>query len=253
MSAAPSPSSAPEENHSGEVPAIEVENLWKKYGFRLALRGVSLRVSKGDCLAVFGANGAGKSTLLKILSSRTLPTSGKAMVFGKDLVKHKLEARTQMGVVFHESALRADLSLNENLKFYSSLYGLGGMSEATRQLIETLGLQDRSNEPVRNFSRGMIQRATLIRSLLHDPQLWLLDEPFTGLDPKGRELIAQVIRSQREQGRTIIFITHDLDLGLELSSSAIALKDGELAAQESESIRELLLEASSTEGGSKRA
>lgn len=246
MTASTSPSQSVPGADPGAVPALEVENLWKKYGFRLALSRVSLELDTGDCLALFGANGAGKSTLLKILATRTAPTSGRGTIFGQDLVRQRGAIRGDLGVVFHESALRSDLTLDENLRFYASLYGRSRLSEATEELVETLGLGDRRREPVRNFSRGMIQRATLIRSLVHDPRLWLLDEPFTGLDPRGREQLAGVIRAEHERGRTIVFITHDIERGLGLASRSACLRSGELVSEDPDEIRQILLEEEPT-------
>ena len=217
--------------------AVRAENLWKRFGYRRALCGVDLEIHTGSCLAIFGHNGAGKSTLLNILSTRTRPTSGKLNIFGHELQRSVLEARRSIGVVFHESCLRNDLTLDENLRFYAGLYGLRKLSRKTEDMIQLLGLENRRGDPVRTFSQGMRKRTTLIRSLLHDPGLWLLDEPFSGLDPEGQQQLEDMIKMECDGGRTVVFVTHHPDRGLRLADDAVVLRDGEIAIRGCENIQ----------------
>ena len=211
--------------------AVRIDNLWKRFGFRRALVGIDFEVTTGHCVAVFGPNGAGKSTLMKILATRSRPTSGKVQVFGRDVGDESVSVRRDIGVVFHENCLRSDLTLDENLAFYAGLYGLDQHRPSADRLLDALDLTERRSDPIRTFSQGMLKRATLVRSLQHDPRLWLLDEPFSGLDPEGRAALSQLIREERDGGRTVMFITHDIECGLELADDAVVLRDGEVAAR----------------------
>jgi heme exporter protein A len=211
--------------------AIRVENLWKRFGHRRALAGIDLEVAQGAALAVFGPNGAGKSTLLKILATRARPTSGRVAILGQDLSRAAAAVQRSLGAVFHESCLRGDLSLDENLRFYEGLYGLGRRPPAVIALVERLGLAERLGDPLKSFSQGMTRRAAIIRSLIHAPPLWLLDEPFSGLDPSGRVLVEGLMRERRAAGQTIVFVTHDVERGLALADDAVLIERGEVAAR----------------------
>ncbi|MBI4587183.1 MAG: ABC transporter ATP-binding protein [Planctomycetes bacterium] len=217
--------------------AVQVEQLWKRYGYRQALRGLQLEIPAECSFAIFGPNGAGKSTLLKILATRVQPTSGRARVFGLDLRRQPLEARRRIGTVFHESCLRGDLTLNENLRYYASLFEVKEGWSRVEGLVARLGLSSRRHEPVRGFSQGMMKRATLIRSLLHDPRLWLLDEPFAGLDPDGQALLEELIQEERRAGRTVVFVIHDVAVGLRLADDAALLENGDVAARGVENLK----------------
>lgn len=217
--------------------AFLVENLWKKYGYRNALSGIDLEISAGECLAILGPNGAGKSTLLRVLATRSSPTSGRVSVLGQDVSKRATQLREKIGVVFHEPCLRHDLSLIQNLQFFAGLYPNCRVDERALSLIETVGLADRQHDPVRDFSRGMMQRATLVRSLLHDPSIWLLDEPFTGLDPEGQRMLETLLVEEHQSGRTIVFVSHDVDQSLRVAKRVVVIDDGELRAEGEEAVR----------------
>ncbi len=232
------------------VSAVRIEALWKRFGYRAALRGVDLSIDRSSCFAIYGANGAGKSTLLRVLATLVRPTSGRLEVLGHDTAREGQAVRRQIGVVLHESCLRADLTLAENIRFFCSLYGVSPRRSEIGELVERLGLADRQHDPVRNFSRGMLQRATLVRSLLHDPAVWLLDEPLTGLDPEGRAEVEALIRDQHRSGRTVIFITHNVEVGLRLADDAVVLGDGDIVARGRDGVRQVFAAAS---GGGKGA
>ena len=218
--------------------AFQIENIWKKYGYRNALSGVDLEVSEGECLAILGPNGAGKSTLLRILATRVRPTSGRVLALGKDLAASAAEIRRTIGVVFHEPCLRTDLTLDQNLRFFASLYPERVDPARIDSLVERVGLDTRQHDPVRSFSRGMLQRATLVRSLLHDPRIWLLDEPFTGLDPQGQVLLEALIGEEHDRGRTVVMVSHDVEQSLRVARRAVVIDEGELRAEGNQSVRD---------------
>ena len=209
--------------------AVSVVGIRKHFGFREVLRGVSLDVERGTCVALFGPNGAGKSTLMRIISTQWAPTEGGGKILGLDLRKQKerLEIRRRIGVVMHQSFLRDELTLLENLRFTAALYGVDSV-EVTDGLLERFGLHHRRHDLLGTFSQGMTKRANIIRSLLHDPELWILDEPFSGLDREGQDLLSESISDFTTGNGTVLIVTHRTSLGLRLANRAIELVDGDL-------------------------
>jgi len=221
------------------APAVRVAGLKKRFGYREVLRGIDIEIPEASCFAVFGHNGAGKSTLLRIIATYQRPTAGKVEVLGLDPAREGAQVRAALGVVFHDHFLRGDLSLEENLRFYGDLYGLDGAAlSRANGLIERMGLGGRKRDLVRTFSQGMAKRATLIRSLLHDPRVWLLDEPFSGLDPSGSALLGEMILDAKRAGRTVVLVTHDVEIGLRLADDSVALRDGMVAARGKAAVEE---------------
>ena len=214
---------------SASTPAVSLRGIRKRFGYRDVLRGIDLEIPAGVCAAIFGANGAGKSTLLRIVATLAQPSEGVGSVLGFDLVRRPLEVRRRIGVVMHQSFLRDELTLDENLRLFAALYGsVDGMTGET--LVERFGLAHRRRDPVGTFSQGMTKRANLIRSLLHAPQLWILDEPFSGLDPAGQELLRESIHEFRTRGGTVLLVTHRTDLGRELAQQVVSIHDGDIVA-----------------------
>jgi heme exporter protein A len=191
------------------VSAIALENLGRDYGERPVLRGVSLELAAGETLAVLGPNGAGKTTLLRILAGLLRPTSGDARVLGCDLPKETWKLRGRIGWLGHEPLLYRDLSARENLEFAARLHGIDPERAAGRieELLGVVGLGRRGGDPVRDYSRGMVQRAAICRAVLHEPDLLLLDEPLSHLDVESRERVGELIG--RGNGRTRVLVTHD--------------------------------------------
>ncbi len=183
---------------------IELRKLTKSFGSKYALRGVNLRVMPGESLVIFGPNGAGKSTLIRILSSLSRPTSGTVHIGGLDLATHADGIRRHLGVVSHAPLLYDSLTAEENLRFFAGLYGMSQPEPRITVLLAQVGLTTRRGDLVRTFSRGMVQRLAIARALLHDPQVLLLDEPDTGLDPQAAEmlhdLLVQVSRGTERRG-----------------------------------------------------
>lgn len=191
--------------------AVEVENLRRLYGNREALAGITFAVSRGEVFGLLGPNGGGKTTLFKILSTLMPATEGKVHVFGHDLVDEPHAVRKRLGVVFQHVSLDPKLRVIENLQHHGHLYGLQGkvLRNRARVVLDRLGLADRAHDLVETLSGGLQRRAELAKALLHRPDLLLLDEPSTGLDPGARRDFDNYLAYLRERdGVTIVLTTH---------------------------------------------
>jgi len=209
--------------------ALEVAQLSKRFGNTRALDGIDWTAERGAAVALFGPNGAGKTTLMRVCATLVRPSSGTVRVLGFDAATHGAAVRRRIAVLGHESWLYPDLSPRENLRFYARLFGVADALARVDRLIERLGLQGWASRPVRTLSRGLLQRCALARVLLHEPELLLLDEPFTGLDADARDLLCDVLRDAHRRGTTLVMSTHDVDLGLALSTRALVLVRGRVA------------------------
>jgi heme exporter protein A len=208
-----------------DTPVIETQALSKAFGFRKALDKVSLTLPQGAFLSVFGPNGAGKSTLLRVISTLARPSSGTARILGFDLKEHPDDVRGHIGFVAHRSLLYPDLTAEENLAFAARLYGVADPTERVTRMLAVVELTARRHDPVRSFSRGMTQRLAIARALIHDPQLVLLDEPYSGLDPHAAEILDGLLGSVRD-GRSLVMVSHDLRKGFDLSTHVLMLAKG---------------------------
>jgi heme exporter protein A len=185
--------------------ALELRALTRRYGERLALADLSFTLEAGQTLAVLGPNGAGKTTLLRLLATLLRPHSGEIRVLGHSLPQESWAVRGRIGLLGHEPLLYRELTARENLAFHAGLHGVeAGRAE---QLLATVGMERRADEPLRTLSRGMVQRVAVCRALLHDPELLLLDEPRANLDPAASELVEPLIG--RGSGRTRVIVSHD--------------------------------------------
>ena len=204
------------------MPVLEVEGLARSYGEREVLTDVSLSLEQSQTLVVFGPNGAGKTTLLRVLATLLRPHSGSVRVFDSSLPDDAWRVRGRIGLLGHEPLLYRELSARENLRFHARLHDV----ELTRveQLLRTVGIDHRADEPLRTLSRGMVQRAAVARAVLHDPELLLLDEPRANLDPAAFELVDPLIG--RGSGRTRVISSHDPGGGLAEADVALGLRDG---------------------------
>lgn len=196
------------------TPAVEVEGLRHHYGAREALGGISLEITRGEIFGLLGPNGGGKTTLFKILSTLMPATGGTVRVFGHDLVREPDAIRRHLGVVFQHPSLDPKLTVMENLRHHGHLYGLRGSALHSRAgaLLERLDLGERAHDRVETLSGGLQRRVELAKALVHRPDLLLLDEPCTGLDPGARRDFTTYLGQLREQdGVTVVLTTHILD------------------------------------------
>jgi ABC-type multidrug transport system ATPase subunit len=207
---------------------IQAEGLKKSFGNFDALRGVDLHVKRGEFMTLFGPNGAGKTTLIKLLATLTSPTSGTLSVYGYDVRKDVNNIRSVIGVISHDPYLYDNLSAFENIKFFGTLYGLDDVDNRARSVIKQVGLERRMNDLVRTFSRGMKQRLTVARAIVHEPKILLLDEPYTGLDQHGAQIFGEMLSDLKSQRRTILMTTHNIDEGLDLSDRIGILAKGKI-------------------------
>jgi heme ABC exporter ATP-binding subunit CcmA len=211
----------------GDPPAVEAQGLSHSFDRARALRGVSLRLGAGERLAVFGPNGAGKTTLLRILATLVRPSGGELRLFGVEPWAVLSSVRRRIGVVAHRTYLDDHLTAAENLRFYARLYDVAEAERRTGEMLELVGLSRRRDDRVRTLSRGMQQRLALARALVHDPDLLLLDEPDTGLDASGVELLGLAIG---RPGRTVILTSHNPERAARLAPRALLLVDGRAVA-----------------------
>lgn len=202
--------------------AISANKLTRCYGQRAALDEVSFDVRAGDTLVVFGANGAGKSTLLRILATLIRPHDGSLRVLGEDLPQGGWAVRGRVGLIGHDALVYRDLTARENLRFIARINNVP--LEEVDPMLERVELDGRADEPVRNFSKGMLQRLSTARALLPQPELLLLDEPRANLDPGASLLLEPFIGAARH--RTRVIVTHDIEYGLEQADVAMGLKQG---------------------------
>jgi len=209
---------------SGAV--IEARDVSKRFGRQVALRGVDLRVSPGRTLAIVGPNGAGKSTLLRILSTLARPSSGVVLLGGVPVADDPVAARRRLGVVFGATFLYDELTGAENLAYYARLYGVRDSVSRAATLATLVGLEGRLYDRVGVYSRGMAQRLSIARALLHQPDVLLLDEPDAGLDPAAMAGLPRLLRGDGVPERAIVLTTHDLDLALTLADDVAILAGG---------------------------
>lgn len=206
---------------------IEVLNLKRKFGDSTAIDNLSLSIGKGESIAILGSNGAGKTTLIKVMSTLLRPTSGTIKVNGLDITENAEKIKKQIGVVSHNSFLYEELTARENLEFYSRLYKVSD-NKKIDSLLELVNLQFKADDLVGTFSRGMLQRLSIARSLLHEPQVLLLDEPTTGLDVQSKQTFFKMIKEQNKMGKTIVLTTHHLDEAEELCQKIAIMEKGKI-------------------------
>ena len=209
--------------------AIEVRHLRKAFGTLKAVDGIDFELKQGEFLTVFGPNGAGKTTLIKILAGLTRPSSGTAKVAGFDVAEGHPEMRKEIGIISHATALYADLTALENLILFARMHGLKQPEDRALKVIDEVGLSPRRNDRVRTFSRGMLQRLSIARAVLHDPAILFLDEPFTGLDLHATNVLKEHLQRLHDRHRTILMTTHDISCGLEMCDKVALQVQGKFA------------------------
>jgi heme exporter protein A len=207
-------------------PVIESDGVGRRFASVAALHGVTLRVTAGEAVAVFGPNGAGKTTLLRVLATLLRPSEGTLRLFGRPARDAGVYARRHMGFLSHKSFLYPDLTPAQNLDFYARMFGVPARAERVRDLLDQVGLLGWAHRPVRALSRGLEQRCALARALVHDPELLLLDEPFSGLDVDAATMLSELLHQARGRGTTVLMTTHDIARGFEICTRAVILAQG---------------------------
>jgi heme exporter protein A len=214
---------------------LRARGITKSFGHYTVLRGVNLSLSLGERVILLGPNGAGKTTLMRILAMLARPSAGTLEVAGIPLNESRPSIRSLVGIISHLTYLYEDLTARENLRFYGKLYGLAGeaLEGRVEEMLIKVGLEKRADQRVRYFSRGMQQRLSLARSILHQPPILLLDEPDTGLDRQAAEMLAQIIAEPDAHGqpRTVLMTTHNLERGLALSNRVVVLAGGKIVRE----------------------
>jgi heme exporter protein A len=216
---------------TGPTTVIETRALVRAFGGRRAVDGVDLALGAGDCLALFGPNGAGKTTLLRILAGLLKPTGGEATVAGVRL-PGGASVRAMVGLVSHASMLYAALTARENVRFAAELYGVADPDAAAERALARMRILDRARQPVRSLSRGLQQRVSIARAIVHAPRVVLCDEPYTGLDEAGAGALTDALGALREAGATLVLVTHNLAEGLALATHAAVMRAGRLVRHE---------------------
>jgi heme exporter protein A len=209
---------------------ITVKKLVKRFGLKTVLRGLDFEVQPGEFVALLGPNGAGKTTFLRVLSSLSRPSLGSVRVAGHNLPDEAAAVRARLGVVSHLPLLYGDLTAEENLRFYGRMYNIADVEPRITEVLEMVGLENRRRDLVRTYSRGMQQRLAIGRAVLHDPDVVLFDEPYTGLDQDASSMLDEVLKTVAARGRTVVMTSHDLARAEDLATRFDILSRGVISA-----------------------
>ncbi|HDP69272.1 MAG TPA: heme ABC exporter ATP-binding protein CcmA [Actinobacteria bacterium] len=210
------------------VPLFCIDNLNKSFGRRKVLSELNLKIYKGDFLTIFGPNGAGKTTFLRILSTLSGFSSGSIVIDGVDIKEDSSELRQKIGLISHNLLLYKDLNAYENLRFYAKMYDISLREEKISELLQRVELDHRKFDVVGSFSRGMQQRLSIARALLHNPEIIFLDEPFSGLDVHASKILDDILEKLKREGHTLIMTTHNLERGLVHANSVAIINGGKI-------------------------
>ncbi len=209
-------------------PFICIDSLDKDFGRRKVLNGLSLDVCKGEFLTIFGPNGAGKTTLLRILSTLSGFSSGSIVIDGFEIKENPAEIREKIGFISHNLLLYKDLNAYENLRFYGKMYNIPSPENRISELLQKVELDHRKFDVVGSFSRGMQQRLSIARALLHNPEIIFLDEPFSGLDVHASGVLDDMLEDFKKGNHTLIMTTHNIEIGLAHANSVAILSGGKI-------------------------
>jgi ABC-2 type transport system ATP-binding protein len=213
-------------------PILIAQELYKSYGDHQAVKGISLQVARGEVFGLLGPNGAGKTTTISMLTGLLEPTSGTIIVDGMDLAQHTSEVKTRLGLVPQELALYATLSARQNLMFFGRIYGLKGkdLRQRVDEVLMMIGLAERADEPIQNYSGGMKRRVNIGAGLLHKPEVLFLDEPTVGVDPQSRNAIFESVEALNRSGMSVIYTTHYMEEAQRLCHRVAIVDEGRLIA-----------------------
>lgn len=210
---------------------LSVASVSRLFGTRVAVDNVSFVLGAGDCLALFGPNGAGKTTLLRLLGGLLKPNGGSVRLSGSAL-GGETRLRARIGLISHRTMLYPALSALENVDFFAKLYGVPDSRLVAMDALRRMGVE-RLDVPVRLLSRGMLQRVSIARATVNNPELLLADEPYTGLDEAGTEALTSALRHLKNEGAGIVIVTHQLAQGLDLADYAAVMRSGKFVRYES--------------------
>jgi heme exporter protein A len=213
---------------------IAADNLSRRFGSRTAVDGVSFTVGRGEVLSLFGPNGAGKTTLLRLIGGLIRPTGGSARIEDTTLPGGPA-IRRRVGLVSHHTLLYDALTPRENVEFVARLYGVRDYRESAERALGKMQILDRADTPVRSLSRGMRQRVSVARAIVHNPSVILADEPYTGLDVGGASALTSLLQDLTSAGACLVIVTHHLDEGLALATRAAVMHRGRIVAMKDRS------------------
>lgn len=225
-----------ENNSLHQTPLISLRQAVKTFGYLQALKKVDLDIYQGKSVTIFGPNGAGKSTLLKVLSMQSRLSSGEILYNGTSYKKLSDDFRKNFGIISHQLFLYDNLSVIENLKFYGSLYGIDYPEKRGEELLKQLDIYKRKDDLVRTLSRGMLQRVSIARALIHNPEIIFLDEPYTGLDNHSAQTLSTILKEQLKNNKTIIMVTHEIETGLSFADTVIIMNKGKIVYNQQKSL-----------------
>lgn len=215
--------------------AIQTRGLCRAFGSRIILRQIDLAISAGQTVALTGANGAGKTTLLRCMAALSHPSAGDVFWFGRRAAANTPACR-MIGVVMHESLIYQHLTVQENLLFSARMYDVPEPVKQIERWMINVGIERHHRNLASSLSRGMRQRLALARALVHDPQILLWDEPFSGIDKESSQWLMDLLEKLRGEGKTICFSTHDLDFARNHADRTLQLHAGRLREQEFKAI-----------------
>ena len=214
-----------------DAPVLVATSVVRRFGRRAAVDGVSLALEHGSCLALFGPNGAGKTTLLRVIGGLLKPSSGTVTLTGRSLPGGG-DVRRLIALISHPTMLYGALTARENVRFAAECQGLVQADSATIRALTRLKILDRADTPVRALSRGLQQRVSIARALVHSPRLVLLDEPYTGLDDVGARALTDALRELKADGAALVLVTHNVNEGMSLADNAAIMLQGKVVHEE---------------------
>lgn len=214
-------------------PVVVARGLTKRYGTLEAVRGIDFSIAQRTCFGFLGVNGAGKTTTMKMIYCRIARTSGELTVLGMDAANRPKAIKQRIGVVVQETALDPELSVIENLLLYAKFFGIDGTEarERAAQLLAFVALQGKERALIRELSGGMKRRLMIARALVNDPELLILDEPTTGLDPQGRLLVWEKLQQLRAEGKTLVLTSHYMEEAARLCERLVIMDEGRILTE----------------------